>query len=56
MLNDNNFMSVTDAAEALGISRQWLHKLVKAGKAPAHIQVAGRTIFDRADVERHAKK
>ncbi len=55
MLKDNEFMSLLDAANALGITRQGLWARVRKGTAPAHVTVGGRTIFERADVERQTK-
>ena len=51
MLNKNDYMTMTEAAAALEVSRQWMYQRVKNGTAPAHIRLGGRTIFERAAVE-----
>ncbi|MDY3551434.1 helix-turn-helix domain-containing protein [Gemmata sp. JC717] len=55
MLNEQDYMTVYETAEALSISRQALYKRLKNGTAPAHIRVGDRTFFERADVEQQAK-
>lgn len=56
MLNKNDYMTMTEAAVALGVSRQWMYQRVKNGTAPANIQLGGRTIFERAAVEAEKAK
>ncbi len=54
MLNDNDYMTLVDAAKALNISRQWLYTRVVNGTAPAHITIGKRKFFERSAVESEA--
>lgn len=51
-LNIDDFLTVQEAAEMLGVSRQTIYNRIKAGTAPAHVRLGDRLFFERADVER----
>ncbi len=49
-----NLLSVTDAAQLLGISRHTLNGWVSKGKVP-YVKLGRRTLFNPADLERIIK-
>jgi len=48
-VNPNELLTVTQAARLKGITRQWLTRLIKAGRLPA-VQIAGRSFVRQQDV------
>jgi len=49
----NTYLSQTDAAEVLGLTRQRVSALVKAGKIKA-VPIGGRPLISRKELDRFA--
>lgn len=43
-------MSVTEAAETLGVSRAWLNQSRLSGKGPIFMKIGNRCLYDPADL------
>jgi len=56
MLNNQEYLTIVEAAAVLGVSRQVVHKRLRNGTAPAHIRLGDRTFFERGAVEAEAKR
>lgn len=51
MLSDTKF-TITQAAELAGVTRQTIHRFVKAGKLSAEKTPDGKTVIDKAELLR----
>lgn len=47
----DDFLSITQVAEKLGVTRQYAHRLYKAGKFPNAIDKGAFILIPAADVE-----
>lgn len=55
--NPDELLTLTDAAEVLGLSRSRVHRFEAEGRLPAHARTAGGVrLFRRGDVEALARE
>ena len=47
-------LTVSEAAQSLGISKSWLDKLRESGAGPAFIRLGRRVVYDARDLEEWA--
>ena len=54
MANQEQFLTIDEAAEFLRVSKSWMFKLTSA-KAIPHLKVGRRVIFDRGELAEGAR-